>query len=348
MDYNKKLNEFLIEIKNGKISGSYDLAKRTVLFVQDLIINTEWTKISDMIEKIQEIGKLFIKIQPTEPVIDNMVKRILKIIREEFNHIRGVRDDEAFESIINLWPQQQQQQQNQDIDNVNISVVKDSISIAIGELLSELDTSGENIAQQADEHIYWDEVILTIGRSKTVEAFLKYAAKKKRKFQVIVAECSPDNNGHDLAISLAKENINTILIHDSAIFSVMSRVNKVIIGTHSIMANGGIKAVSGTYTLALAAKQYSVPFIVCTGMFKLTPKHLASYDQLAFNKFESSEKVLNYEYSYSVECQVMNPVFDYVPPELITIFVSNIGGTTPSDVYRLLGELYHPADELAI
>ena len=212
-----------------------------------------------MIEKIQEIGKLFIKIQPTEPVIDNMVKRILKIIREEFNHIRGVRDDEAFDSIINLWPQQQQQQQNQDIDNVNISVVKDSISIAIGELLSELDTSGENIAQQADEHIYWDEVILTIGRSKTVEAFLKYAAKKKRKFQVIVAECSPDNNGHDLAISLAKENINTILIHDSAIFSVMSRVNKVIIGTHSIMANGGIKAVSGTYTLALAAKQYSVP-----------------------------------------------------------------------------------------
>ncbi|KAH9517790.1 Translation initiation factor eIF-2B subunit beta [Dermatophagoides farinae] len=313
MDYDKKLNEFLLQIKNGQISGSYNFAKQTVLLIQDLIINTEWTKIRDMIEKVQEIGKILIKEQPTEPVIDNMVKRILKIIREEFNHIRGIRDDEA-----------------------------------IGELLSELETSGENIAQQAMEHIYWDEVILTIGRSKTVEAFLKFVAKKKRKFQVIVAECGPDNNGHDLAISLAKENINTILIHDSAIFSVMSRVNKVIIGTHSIMANGGIKSVSGTYTLALAAKQYSVPFIVCTGMFKLTPKHMASYDQMAFNKFSSPEKVLNYEYSYSVECQVVNPAFDYVPPELITIFVSNIGGTTPSDVYRLLGELYHPADELAI
>ncbi|OTF69579.1 translation initiation factor eIF-2B subunit beta-like protein, partial [Euroglyphus maynei] len=243
MDYDKKLNEFSIQIKNGQISGSYDFAKRTVLFIQDFIINTEWTKVRDMVENIQELGKTLIKVQPTEPVIDNMVKRILKIIREEFNHIRGVRDDEGFESIINLWPQNQQNQEA----NVDIAIVKDSISIAIGELLSELDTSGENIARQAVEHIYWDEVILTIGRSKTVEAFLKYAAKKKRKFQVIVAECSPDNNGHDLALSLAKENINTILIHDSAIFSVMSRVNKVIIGTHSIIANGGIKAVSGAY-----------------------------------------------------------------------------------------------------
>nr|XP_046920354.1 translation initiation factor eIF-2B subunit beta-like [Dermatophagoides farinae] len=346
MDYDKKLNEFLLQIKNGQISGSYNFAKQTVLLILDLIINTEWTKIRDMIEKVQEIGKILIKEQPTEPVIDNMVKRILKIIREEFNHIRGIRDDEGFESIINLWSHNQQCKEEATLEEMTI--VKDSISIAIGELLSELETSGENIAQQAMEHIYWDEVILTIGRSKTVEAFLKFVAKKKRKFQVIVAECGPDNNGHDLAISLAKENINTILIHDSAIFSVMSRVNKVIIGTHSIMANGGIKSVSGTYTLALAAKQYSVPFIVCTGMFKLTPKHMASYDQMAFNKFSSPEKVLNYEYSYSVECQVVNPAFDYVPPELITIFVSNIGGTTPSDVYRLLGELYHPADELAI
>lgn len=39
----------------------------------------------------------------------------------------------------------------------------------------------------------------------------------------------------------------------------MARVNKVIIGTHSVMANGGLKAVCGTNTLALAAKHYSVP-----------------------------------------------------------------------------------------
>ena len=48
----------------------------------------------------------------------------------------------------------------------------------------------DNIAMQALEHIHSNEVIMTIGRSRTVEAFLKDAARK-RKFHVIVAECAP-------------------------------------------------------------------------------------------------------------------------------------------------------------
>lgn len=67
--------------------------------------------------------------------------------------------------------------------------------------------------------------------------------------------------GHKLAADLATANIATTLIPDSAIFAMMARVNKVIIGTHSVMANGGLKAVCGTHTLALAAKHYSVPVI---------------------------------------------------------------------------------------
>lgn len=44
---------------------------------------------------------------------------------------------------------------------------------------------------QALEHIHSNEVIMTVGRSRTVEAFLKDAVRKKRKFHVIVAECAP-------------------------------------------------------------------------------------------------------------------------------------------------------------
>lgn len=65
--------------------------------------------------------------------------------------------------------------------------------------------------------------------------------------------------GHDLAVSLGKSKIQTTLISDAAIFAIMSRVNKVIIGTHTVMANGGLRAVSGSHIMALAAKHYSVP-----------------------------------------------------------------------------------------
>lgn len=45
--------------------------------------------------------------------------------------------------------------------------------------------------------------------------------------------------GQELAVSLAKSNIETTVITDSAVFAMMSRVNKVIIGTHTVLANGG-------------------------------------------------------------------------------------------------------------
>ena len=44
---------------------------------------------------------------------------------------------------------------------------------AVNELITELETSGDNIAAQALEHIHANEVILTVGKSRTVEAFLK-------------------------------------------------------------------------------------------------------------------------------------------------------------------------------
>lgn len=49
-------------------------------------------------------------------------------------------------------------------------------------------------------------------------------------------------------------------------------VPKVIIGTKTILANGALRAVAGTHTLALAAKHHSTPLIVCAPMFKLSPQ----------------------------------------------------------------------------
>lgn len=61
---------------------------------------------------------------------------------------------------------------------------------SITELLEELSTSADNIAQQAMEHIHTNEIVMTLGYSSTVAAFLKRAAEE-RSFSVIVAEGAP-------------------------------------------------------------------------------------------------------------------------------------------------------------
>jgi translation initiation factor eIF-2B subunit beta len=50
--------------------------------------------------------------------------------------------------------------------------------------------SALNIAEDAEKHIHSNEVVLTLGKSRTVESFLRRAAKKV-SFEVIVSECAP-------------------------------------------------------------------------------------------------------------------------------------------------------------
>lgn len=45
-----------------------------------------------------------------------------------------------------------------------------------------------------------------------------------------------------------------------------------------------------------------------------------------------------------VYTHVPNPTMDYVPPELISLFITDTGGHTPSYVYRLLAEYYTRED----
>ena len=44
------------------------------------------------------------------------------------------------------------------------------------------------------------------------------------------------------------------------------------------------------------------------------------------------------------QAEVLNPEFDYIPPELLDLYVTNNGPYQPSYVYRLLAECYHPED----
>lgn len=46
----------------------------------------------------------------------------------------------------------------------------------------------------------------------------------------------------------------------------------------------------------------------------------------------------------SLGVEVHNPMYDYIPPHLISLFVTDTGGYTPAYVYRLLAEYYSRED----
>ncbi|KAF8063033.1 eif2b2 [Scenedesmus sp. PABB004] len=250
----------------------------------------------------------------------------------------------------------------------------------LNELLEELDGIDAQIAAQAVEHIHANEVILTYGMSDTTYLFLKEASRK-REFQVVVAEAAPRYGGHAMARRLADAKVQTTLIADSAVFAMMARANKVLVGAHAVLANGGVIAPAGVHMVALAAKRHSVPFVVLVGLHKLSP--LFPHDpDVTFNDFQSPGEVVDFDVlaeafvrggdggagsppppaassptragggagggggwrAEGAALEVHNPAHDYVPPHLISLFVTDTGGYTPAYVYRLLAEYYSRED----
>lgn len=233
---------------------------------------------------------------------------------------------------------------------------------AIQELIDELDTVDVNIAKDARDHIHSGEVVFTMGYSKTVEIFLK-AAAKDRKFTVIVAECAPNYSGHTLARALTSAGISTLLVPDSSTFTLMPRVSKILLGAHSILANGGLLAYAGSRMVAEAARAHSTPTVVLAGVYKVCPDWAwvgigtslvnksgmanvsgPSLQHLTHSNEGSPLDVVNFDEEGADQVEIVNPIWDYVDPDNIDLLITNVGEHPVSLVYRLLSENYDSQD----
>mgnify|MGYP000252025120 CR=1 FL=1 len=400
-----ELDKFEIELRLGRLSSVVNkdgvipvgatstsdrllVTLRTVQLLKHIIGATRWKNAAQLLDLLRGLGRELHDVGGfREPVIENIVRRVMAAVREEA--LAGdtttspqdrVSADNAgrltLQSILWALPQHVKSSPNRSLSrgdshkraesiaseadmSVNYSStelpsayyteradLKQTVLEALQEIMTELEDLHKNINDQATQHIHAGEVILTYGKSKTVEHFLKAAAAKRRNFQVIVCEGSPMYGGHEMAKSLAEAGIDTIVIHDSATFAIMARVNKVLLSAHAVLANGGLIAASGSNMVALGAHNNAVPVVCITGMFKLCPMY-PHEGQDTLNDLVSPSNVLPYAQMgepWARGVELINPVHDYIKPEHVSLYVTNVGSFQPSYIYRLLAEYYHSDD----
>jgi translation initiation factor eIF-2B subunit beta len=114
----------------------------------------------------------------------------------------------------------------------------------------------------------------------------------------------------------------------------MSRVDKVILSTEAIMANGGLLTQSGAYLIAVAAQAHSVPVYVLGPTYKMTP--LMPFDYMTYNEIQSPSDILMLEdHDNSQNIEAIVPAYDYVPAEFVSVYLTDHGGYTPKVIYRV-------------
>lgn len=259
----------------------------------------------------------------------------------------------------NLKPMRKDQEAKDTKDKIDI---KAEVIDGIKELLDELEVVDTQIAESALDHIHSNENILTHTSSQTVQKFLMTAARK-RKFTVVHAEAYPNNheethativNGgkkgagedddvHERWKPLTSMGITVILIPDTAVFALMSRINKVILAPHTVLANGSLIAAAGASTIALAAKSHKVPVVVLSGVYKLSP--IYPFDTHELIEYGDPSKVVPFhDGEFMDKVDVMNPVYDWVDADCVDLYITNLGGCAPSFLYRIVADHYRMED----
>jgi translation initiation factor 2B subunit (eIF-2B alpha/beta/delta family) len=114
----------------------------------------------------------------------------------------------------------------------------------IDELKTQISDSLKKISETGAKMILNQNRILTLGYSTVIKNILLNAYRVKRKFTVYCTESRPLNEGVLMAEELAAAGIQSVLIPDNAVMSVMPEMNLVITGADRICEEVYIKCIS--------------------------------------------------------------------------------------------------------
>jgi len=137
-----------------------------------------------------------------------------------------------------------------------------------------------------------------------------------------------------------------------AIGSVITTINKVIVGAHSLHANGAVLSRAGTALVAMMAKEHSVPVLVCCETYKFSetvPLDSFARNELApLSIFKMEPDLTNPDGLPPPQTakatphpnpggtedllEVMNPLYDLTPPGSITAVVTEVGIIPPNSI----------------
>jgi len=162
----------------------------------------------------------------------------------------------------------------------------------------------------------------------TALGVIKQAKEQGKKIKVFATETRPLLQGARLtAWELKQANIPFTLITDSMAGYFMSRgeVDCVMVGADRIAANGDTANKIGTYTLAVLAKENSIPFYVAAPTTTIDLS-LGSGDEIPIEQ-RSPEEVTHIQ-GVSIApdgIEAQNPAFDVTPHPYITAIITENG-----------------------
>jgi len=194
----------------------------------------------------------------------------------------------------------------------------------------------ERIGEIGSRRVRDGDVILTHCNSSVALSIIKTAFDAGKDVKVIATESRPRYQGHLTVKTLDGWGIETELVVDSAVRSVINEVDEVIVGADVITASGSLVNKIGTAAIALAAHEARTSFMVAAETYKFSPETLMG--ELVPIEERAAEEVYP-GISELKHVRVRNPAFDVTPHQYIDVICTEVGAIPPEMSYLVIKEM---------
>jgi translation initiation factor eIF-2B subunit delta len=146
----------------------------------------------------------------------------------------------------------------------------------VDSVLDQLASANERVTEHAARLVPDQATVFTHSRSSQVVALFRLLVQQQRTFSVICTQGSPGNEGFTLARELDELGVPVTVITDAQMGLFVPKADLVVTGCDTWLADGHFLNKSGTYPLALVAKDLGQPFWVLADSFKESTDTLES------------------------------------------------------------------------
>lgn len=295
-----------LQISQGVVRGSNArcVALLTVLkqTIQDYITPPHKELSRDLEAKIRNYMNFLNQCRPVAVSMANAVKHLTRFITKMPSNIN---DSEAKLRLYN------------EID----TFIKEEIKLA-----------KQAISQNAGKNIRNHDVVLTYTCSSSVKGALCDAYDEGKRFRVVVVDARPRLDGREMLRCLVKKGIKCSYILINAVPYIMQEVTKVMLGAHSLQANGYVMSRVGCSQIALVARAYNVPVLVCCETYKFS-EHVHT-DSFVYNELADPNELVTElpPHKQTLEnwqdipsLYLLNLEYDLTPPDLVAMVITDIG-----------------------
>ena len=287
------------DIRDMRVRGAGRIARAGATALADFAATYEGRSLEEFRNDLRKASEVILDSRPTAVSLWNGVHYTL----------RGVSSAETFEA------------------------ARDSVVANGREFVANSEQAVHKIAKIGAKRIKDGDVLMTHCNSSVAIGVILEAVKQGKDIKVYATESRPWRQGILTVNDLSKGGADTTLIIDSAVRSVMSRVDRVFVGADTITSSGSLINKIGTSQVAVAANEARAEVNVCSETYKFSPKTMFG-DTVTIEERDISEVVKPGEIPGNVK--VFNPVFDTTPAKYIDNIITEVGIMSPGAVYGVM------------